>query len=137
VILDDEALGWRFASGRRVAESLRALAEDMGATPLADYAWEVRDGEAVARHLRRVTPIGLIAVREDQPAPDGGAWSLRAQIVTLQQAVDIAIVRRESAGDSGFWELHVGDGNPRPVPDPELPAAFALVRAALEATARG
>jgi hypothetical protein len=138
VILDDRALERRFASGRRVPEILRALAVDMGAVPIADYAWEIHgaDGAAVSRHLRRVTTVGLISLREEAPAADGGPWFVRAQIVTLQQCVDIAIVRKEAAEGEAFWELHVGDGNPRPVPDADLPAAFALVRSALEATIR-
>ncbi len=138
MILDERALERRFASGRRVPEILRSLAVDAGAVPIADYAWDVpADGGGIVRHLRRVTPVGLISLREDAPAADGGAWFVRAQIVTLQQCVDIAIVRKESADGEGFWEFHVGDGNPRPVPDAELPAAFELVRAALEATRRG
>lgn len=135
MIVDDRGLERRFASGIRVAEILRTLAVDAGAVPIADFIWEVPTDGGVVRHLRRMTPVGLIALREDAPGTDG-AWSIRAQIVTLQQAVDIAMVRKESADGDGFWELHVGDGNPRPVREPDLPAAFALVRAALEATRR-
>jgi hypothetical protein len=136
VILDDSALERRFASGRRVAEILRTMAATAGAVPIADYAWDVTSDTGIVRHLRRVTPIGLISLREEAPGGGGEAWFVRAQIVTLQQAVDIAMVRKEAASGDGFWELHVGDGNPRPVAEPDLPAAFALVRAALEATIR-
>jgi hypothetical protein len=135
MILDDPAMERRFASGRRVSEVLRSLAASVGGIAIADYAWEVSaEGGGVVRHLRRVTPVGLISLREEAPGSDGGAWSLLAQIVTLEQCADIAIVRKESADGDGFWELHVGDGNPRPVPDADQRAAFELVRAALEAT---
>src|SRR5262245_587044 len=107
------------------------MAREAGAVPIADYAWEGPSDAGIVRHLRRVPPVGLISLREEAPAADGSSWAVRAQIVTLQQCVDIAIVRKESAGDEGFWELHVGDGNPRPVREPDLPAAFQLVRAAL------
>jgi hypothetical protein len=137
VIYDDRALERRFAAGARVAEILGTLTRKAGAVPIADYAWEVPSDAGVVRHLRRVTPVGLIALREEAPASGGEAWAVRAEIVTLQQCVDIAIVRKESAGNEGFWELHVGDGNPRPVREPDLPAAFQLVRAALEATRTG
>jgi hypothetical protein len=134
MILDDRALERRFASGKRVPEILLSLANDADALPIADFVWEVPSETGVVRHMRRITPLGLISVREDAPSEAGDSWSLRAQIVTLQQAIDIAIVRKESADDTGFWELHVGDGDPRPVREPDLPAAFALVRAALTAT---
>ena len=138
MILDNRALERRFASGVRVPEILRAMAVEGGATPIADYAWDVPGGEGgIVRHLRRVTPVGLISLREEAPAAGGEAWFVRAQIVTLQQCVDIAIVRKETAGGDAFWELHVGDGNPRPVADADVPAAFQLVQAALEATRRG
>jgi len=138
VILDDRALERRFASGRRVPEVLRSLAVEAGAVPTADYAWDVAGPTGgVVRHLRRVTPVGLISLREEAPAAGGEPWFVRAQIVTLQQCVDIAIVRKETADGDSFWELHVGDGNPRPVADADLPAAFQLVRAALEATRPG
>jgi hypothetical protein len=144
VILGEAAIERRFAAGRRVSEILRSLAVEAGAEPIADYAWEVHpDGTAagartsgVARHLRRVTSVGLISLREESPGEGGATWFVRAQMVTLQQCADIAIVRKERSAGDGFWELHVGDGNPRPVPEPDLPAAFALVRAALEATRR-
>lgn len=134
MIFDDRELENRFASGRRVAAILRTLEEDAGAVPIADYIWEVAATAGIARHMRRMTLVGLISVREDAPSDDGGTSSLRAQIVTLRRAEDIAIVRREPADEEAFWELHVGDGDPRPVREADIPAAFALVRAALEAT---
>jgi hypothetical protein len=134
MIFDDRALERRFASGRAVPEILRRLANNGDDVPVADFVWEVASDMGVVRHMRRIMPLGLISVREEAPSAAGESWSLRAQIVTLQQATDIAIVRKESADDPGFWELHVGDGNPRPVTEPDLPAAFALVRAALAAT---
>jgi hypothetical protein len=131
MIYDREALDGRFLNAGRVADVLDELAEGVGALPIADYAWSVDTIAGAVRHLRRVTPVGLISLRESGTAE---APSLRAQIVTLQQCADIAIVRFDSAEDA-FWELHVGDGNPRPVPEDQLEAAFDLVRAALEATA--
>lgn len=136
MIYDDRALERRFASGTRVSEILRTLAVEARATPIADFAWEVPSDIGVVRHLRRVTPVGLISLREEAPSPQGAAWAVRAQIVTLQQAVDIAIVRKEDADGEAYWEFHAGDGNPRPVAEPDLPAAFAIVQAALEATRR-
>src|SRR4051812_23855863 len=105
MILDDRALERRFSSGHRVPEVLHSLANDAEALPIADFVWEVPSNAGVVRHMRRITPIGLISIREDAPSEGGEPWTLRAQIVTLQQAVDIAIVRKESAEDPGFWEL--------------------------------
>jgi len=137
VILDDRGIQSRFASGQRVSEMLRAFSADAGAVPVADFFWEVpAGGTAIVRHLRRMTSVGVISIVEEAPASTGPAWSLRGQLVTLAQAADIAMVRKEDADDAGFWELHVGDGDPRPVREVDLPAAFALVKAALEATAR-
>ncbi len=131
MIYDRAALDSRFIDGARTAAVLDDLAERLGALPIADYAWAVTADGATVRHLRRVTPIGLISLREDGTAE---APAMRTQIVTLQQATAIAIVQYESR-EGSFWEMHVGDGNPRPVPASELDAAFDLVRAALEATA--
>jgi hypothetical protein len=70
VILDDRALGRRFASGRRIPEILRALAVDMGAVPIADYAWEIHGADGAV--VRVVCPLnaGAAAVTS-RGSPDG------------------------------------------------------------------
>jgi hypothetical protein len=137
VILDDESLDRYFQSGHRVAEALKLLANSVGATPVADYRWEVIAGDRAVRHMRRVTPLGMIGVAESDPSPAAGEpLSLRVQIVSWRGTPEVAIVRKESAADGTFWEMHVGDGNPRPVPDAELGSAFEFVQAALQAIAQ-
>jgi len=137
LILDDQQLGQTFEQGRRLAANLKSLAERLGATPIADYAWTVASGNGVVRHLRRATPVGEIAVLEEGSSTAGQeTWTLRVQIVSWDASPAHAIVRRESAHGDDFWEMHVGDGNPRPIPEANLAAGFAFVKAALEAVAR-
>jgi hypothetical protein len=137
VILDDQVLDEFFDSGHRVAEALQLLANHVGATPLADYRWEVAAADRTVRHMRRVTQRGMIGVQEDGPNPAAGeSWTLRVQIVSWNATPDVAIVRRESALDDGFWEMHVGDGNPRPIKEGDLAAAFSFISAALQAAAQ-
>jgi hypothetical protein len=137
VILDDESLDQFFQSGHQAAEALQLLANHVGATPVADYRWEVVTGDRSVRHMRRVTPLGMIGVLENGPSPTAGeALSLRVQIVSWRGTPEVAIVRKESAADGSFWEMHVGDGNPRPIKEQDLAAGFAFVQAALEAIAQ-
>ena len=138
MILDDASLDRFFESGHRAAEALQLLANHVGATPVADYRWEIATAERIVRHFRRVTPLGMIGVQEDGSPTAGDAWSLRIQIVSWRGTPEVAIVRKESAGDveKAFWEMHVGDGNPRPIKEADLPAAFAFVQAALAAIAQ-
>ena len=137
MILDDQQLGRTFEQSNRLAASLKSLADELGATPIADYAWTVGSGAGVVRHLRRATPVGEIGVLEEGSSTAGGeTWTLRVQIVSWDASPAHAIVRKQSAHGDDFWEMHVGDGNPRPIPEANLAAGFAFVKAALEAVAR-
>lgn len=138
MILDDGSLDRFFESGHRAAEALQLLANLVGAKPVADYHWEVVTAERIVRHLRRVTPLGMVGVQEDGSPTAGDAWSLRIQMVSWRGTPEVAIVRKESAGDQekAYWEMHVGDGNPRPIKEADLAAGFAFVQAALQAIAR-
>jgi hypothetical protein len=131
LILDEQELRRRFESDHSVVRTLRALADDIGATPIADYTWTpTRDGRTV-RELRRATPVGLIGLTEEGSSPD---WSLRVQVVSWKATADIAIVWYESPND-GYWEMHLGDGSPQRVSDDNVDAALAFVKAALAAVA--
>ena len=137
MILDDRQLGQTFEQGERLAARLKSLADELGATPIADYAWTVGSGESRVRHMRRATPIGEIGVLEEGASTPGEeTWTLRVQIISWDASPAHAIVRKESATGDAFWEMHMGDGNPRPIPEANLAAGFAYVRAALEAVAR-
>ena len=137
MILDDQDLEGFFESGRQVADALRILAGDVGATPVADYRWETTSGDRTIRHMRRVTALGMIGVQEDGASPTTSEpVRLRLQLVSWRGTPEVAIVRKELAVDGTFWEMHVGDGNPRPIAEHDLPAGFAFVQAALEAIGR-
>jgi hypothetical protein len=133
LILDEQQLRERFESGESVVRALRALADDVGATPITDYTWDVAGERGRVRQLRRATPVGLVGLTEEA-AVNGGAWSLRVQVVSWKATADIAIVWHETPAD-GYWEMHLGDGHPQRIKDGNVASALEFVAAALAAVA--
>ncbi len=133
VILSEQQLRERFESGESAVRALRALADNVGATPVTDYTWELAGERGRVRQLRRATPVGLVGLTEEA-AVNGGGWSLRVQVVSWKATADIAIVWHETPAD-GYWEMHLGDGHPQRIRPENVASGMAFVAAALAAVA--
>ena len=131
MILGEQQLRDRFERGESVIRALAALADGVGAMPIADYTWDVAADSGPVRHMRRVTPVGLVGVTEEPPSA-GHGWSLRVQVVSWKASGDIAIVWHQTP-DDGYWEMHLGDGHPQRIKADNVPAATDFVSAALAA----
>ena len=135
MILDEQELRNRFESGESAVRALRTLADNVGATPITDYTWDVPGDRGRVRQLRRATPVGLVGLTEEA-AVNGEGWSLRVQVVSWKATADIAIVWHETPAD-GYWEMHLGDGHPQRVTGGNEASALEFVAAALAAVATG
>ena len=133
MILSEQQLRERFESGESAVRALRALADNVGATPITDYTWELSGERGRIRQLRRATLIGLVGLTEEA-AVNGGGWSLRVQVVSWKATADIAIVWHETPAD-GYWEMHLGDGHPQRIRPENVASGMAFVAAALAAVA--